>query len=154
MDWGMMSDPSAVVQQAVPCSSGIFSSFSSDGVHKSHNCLDITLRPRLRFGTFLTLMIVALDTVLRFSWTLRFYESAIFPSKDAYILCTQFLEIFRRSVWNLLRVEWELMKQIQDSKKISPEDFKSDTQNNLIADSADSMPSMPIRSAVINRERR
>jgi hypothetical protein len=27
-------------------------------------------------------------------------------------LCTQFLEIFRRAIWNLLRVEWENLKQL------------------------------------------
>ena len=36
---------------------------------------------------------------------------------DAFILCTQFLEVFRRCIWNLLRVEWEHMKQTISKKK-------------------------------------
>lgn len=126
MDWGMMQDPNAVMEQTVgqfiplgrlygvvPNSDG----HPSDPKRQTRNCLDTTLRPRLRFGTSLTLIIVFLDTFLRFSWTLRFCVSVIFPSNDAYILCTEFLEVFRRSVWNLLRVEWEHIKQTRQSRK-------------------------------------
>lgn len=126
MDWGMMQDPNAVMEQAVgqcmplgrlyalaPTSDG----HTLDSKRQTRNCLDTALRPRLRFGTSLTLMIVFLDTFLRFSWTLRFCVSIIFPTNDAYILCTEFLEVFRRAVWNLLRVEWEHIKQTRQSKK-------------------------------------
>ena len=126
MDWGMMQNPNAMMEQAVgqcmPLMSSLPSSLVPDSVtdpkRSQANCLDTALRPRLRFGTSLTLMIVLLDTFLRFSWTLRFKESAIFPSNGAYILCTEFLEVFRRAVWNLLRVEWEHIKQTRNAKKI------------------------------------
>jgi hypothetical protein len=42
----------------------------------------------------------------------------MFPSADSFALCTQFLEIFRRSIWNLLRVEWENLKHIK--KVVAP----------------------------------
>jgi EXS family len=35
----------------------------------------------------------------------------LFPSDDAFVLFTQFLEVLRRALWNLLRVEWENLKQ-------------------------------------------
>lgn len=35
----------------------------------------------------------------------------LFPSDDAFVLFTQFLEVIRRALWNLLRVEWENLKQ-------------------------------------------
>jgi hypothetical protein len=60
-------------------------------------------------------IIVVADSVLRFSWMLRFYH-AIFPSGDSFVLCTQFLEVFRRAIWNLLRVEWENFKQGSSNK--------------------------------------
>jgi hypothetical protein len=72
-----------------------------------HACL----RPRLRYGLTLSTLIVIADSFLRFSWTLKFLVPNLFPSNDAFVLCTQFLEVFRRAIWNLLRVEWENMKQ-------------------------------------------
>lgn len=123
MDWGMMQNPNAIMEHAVgqcmskgisplpPSPIPLDQSSPDSNKRQARNCLDKALRPRLRFGTTVTLLIVFLDTFLRFSWTLRFYEHAIFPSNDAYILCTEFLEVFRRAVWNLLRVEWEHIKQ-------------------------------------------
>jgi EXS family len=74
------------------------------------SCWHALLRNRLRFGVGISVLILVTDIVLRFSWTLRFYHK-LFPSPDAFVLCTQFLEVFRRALWNLLRVEWENLKQ-------------------------------------------
>lgn len=104
MDWGMMKNPAAA--SAVVCAGGIL---------PSRTCAHALLRSRLRFGVGMSALIVVADAVLRFSWTLRFY-SRIFPSDDSFVLCTQFLEIFRRAIWNLLRVEWENIKQLQETK--------------------------------------
>jgi len=114
MDWGMMQKPNAIIEQAFGHCTGMI---STSEMKKQPSCLDLTLRPRLRFGTSLTLLVFFLDLFLRFSWTLRFCESYIFPSTDAYILCTEFLEVFRRAVWNLLRVEWEHIKQTGNAMK-------------------------------------
>ncbi len=65
------------------------------------------LRNRLRFGVGISVLIIVTDTILRFSWTLRFYVKL----SDAFILFQQFLEVIRRALWNLLRVEWENLKQ-------------------------------------------
>lgn len=121
MDWGMMQKPSAVVHLTMgPCAG--MSPVSNMTNLKSPDCGDIALRPRLRFGTSLSLLVLVLDTLLRFSWTLRFYEPYIFASNGAYILCTEFLEVFRRAVWNLLRVEWEQIKQNKAMKAAEKED--------------------------------
>lgn len=116
MDWGMLDNPTAVVGQAM---GQCVPSMSAGPEFKKVSCLDAALRPRLRFGTALTLVVVSIDVCLRYSWTLRFVESAIFPNNDAYILCTEFLEIFRRAVWNLLRVEWEHIKQTRKNVKVN-----------------------------------
>ncbi len=39
---------------------------------------------------------------------LRYYQH-IFNDWDHYVLVLQFLEVLRRGLWNILRVEWELM---------------------------------------------
>mmetsp|Transcript_12614 Transcript_12614/g.17601 ORF Transcript_12614/g.17601 Transcript_12614/m.17601 type:complete len:188 (-) Transcript_12614:1591-2154(-) len=103
MDWGMMQDPTAVVGQACVVASPLQQK-------NSRSCHHAVLRPRLRFGVLMSTAILMTDTILRFGWTLRFYET-LFPSKDAFVLFTQFLEVFRRAIWNLLRVEWEHIKQ-------------------------------------------
>ena len=85
MDWGMMQNPLVMVPDS--CAGG--------GAPTSESCAHSVLRPRLRFGASTSVAIVFVDTVLRFSWMLRFYEKDLFPNVDLYILCTQFLEALR-----------------------------------------------------------
>ena len=82
----------------------------SAGSGSHHSCWYYLLRNRLRFGIAISVLILSTDVILRFSWLLRFYHR-LFPSGDSFVLCTQFLEVFRRAIWNLLRVEWENLKQ-------------------------------------------
>jgi hypothetical protein len=118
MDWGMMKNPAALVEQTVGQCIPLIQSTPNDKrlSPQSSGCIEATLRPRLRFGASLSLLVVVIDTVLRFSWTLRFFEGQLFTSSDAYILCTEFMEVFRRALWNLLRVEWEYIKQMRAKK--------------------------------------
>jgi hypothetical protein len=115
MDWGMMQDTNAVVQTATATLACL-----PKGEAKGHTaikqrdgpCHHVCLRPRLRFGLTLSSLIVVADSLLRFSWTLKLVGGGkLFASNDAFVLCTQFLEVFRRAMWNLLRVEWENIKQ-------------------------------------------
>ncbi|KAL7536171.1 hypothetical protein ACHAWF_005392 [Thalassiosira exigua] len=112
MDWGMMQDPQAMVPET--CAGGAAGAGGGGGGTPSKppkSCARAVLRNRLRFGASTSIAILLVDTVLRYSWLLRFWEKDLFPTSDAYILCTQFLEAFRRALWNLLRVEWENIKQ-------------------------------------------
>lgn len=115
MDWGMMQNPRKAA--GTVCTVGMLP--ESPGSEKPMDCAHALLRPRLRFGLWISVVIMVTDSVLRFSWLLRFCHH-LFPSADAFVLCTQFLEIFRRSIWNLLRVEWENIKQqkAQDEKEL------------------------------------
>lgn len=118
MDWGMMKNPHhAVTKSCMPSSS------SSKDKHSYHHptnpndqCVSILLRPRLRFGALLSSIILISDGIFRFGWILRFYSDSIFPDVDSYILFSELLEVFRRAIWNLLRVEWEHIKQTQKVK--------------------------------------
>ena len=102
MDWGMFQDPTIVAQYA--CTAPM------DTPVKIQSCGHAMMRPKLRFGITASAAIAFADTILRFSWLLRFWEKLLFPSKDHLILATQLLEAFRRAIWNLLRVEWESIK--------------------------------------------
>ncbi len=114
MDWGMLQDPYRVAQTA--CAIG---APKGKGHSAPVACHQVCLRPSLRFGLTLTVLIVCADSVLRFSWLLKFVPK-LFPSHDAFVLCTQFLEVFRRAIWNLLRVEWENIKQQKKKQLVSP----------------------------------
>jgi len=107
MDWGMMQQPTAA------CAAGVYP------MDQKRSCGHALMRPRLRFGVGMSALIVLADCILRFSWTLRFYTK-LFPSGDSFVLCTQFLEVFRRALWNLLRVEWEQIKQIKSRQIMLP----------------------------------
>lgn len=108
MDWGMMQNPGAMMPES--CLGGVG---GDGGLNKpsSQSCAHSVLRSRLRFGASTSMGILFVDIVLRYSWLLRFWEKDLFSSPDTYILCTQFLEAIRRALWNLLRVEWENIKQ-------------------------------------------
>jgi hypothetical protein len=120
---GIMSNGSTPNQ--TPSSTGMSGKGYDDHVMSHHHlhhphirfrpCHHVCLRPRLRYGLTLSALIVIADAFLRFSWTLRFVTR--FPTHDAFVLCTQFLEVFRRAIWNLLRVEWENIKQKNDDKE-------------------------------------
>ena len=87
MDWGMMQNPSAVIQTA--CVRGIV---IPEG-REPASCHHAFLRPQLRFGLAMSVLILLADSLLRFSWLLRFVTR--FPTNDSFVLCTQFLEVFR-----------------------------------------------------------
>lgn len=116
MDWGMFQDPTVVAQYA--CAAGVEDRFV-------RSCGHALMRPKLRFGMSASAAIVFADTVLRFSWLLRFCQQSIFPNKDQFVLATQLLEAFRRAIWNLLRVEWENIKQ-QQAKAVQEEEDEDD----------------------------
>lgn len=94
MDWGMLTDPASLLKYTVT----------------PQTCQTKCLRPRLRFGFTASVAILIVNFVLRFAWLLRFWDTELFPSVDEFVLCSQFLEVFRRALWNLLRVEWECIK--------------------------------------------
>jgi hypothetical protein len=118
MDWGMrQGNPLGVAFCETGSKKG-----GSHGAHHHQNphkaptpCVHSILRPRLRFGLAMSGLISGIDVILRFSWTLCFTKARIFLDNDSFVLCTQFLEVFRHASWNLLRVEWENIKHSKHS---------------------------------------
>jgi hypothetical protein len=132
MDWGMMQNPSAVVKTA--CGGGTVYSelLSTSTTQNVQHCHKRLLRPRLRYGVAISSWIFITDCILRFSWILRFAHH-LFPSSDAFVMFTQFLEVFRRSLWNLLRVEWENLKQKNSGTRlIDEEDEDEDDRGEVV----------------------
>ncbi|KAI2496892.1 EXS family [Fragilaria crotonensis] len=113
MDWGMFQDPTIVAQYACIA--------PTDTPVKVQSCGHAMMRPKLRFGITASATIAIADTILRFSWLLRF-RMFLFPSKDHFVLATQLLEAFRRAIWNLLRIEWESIKQNKARQEEEDED--------------------------------
>lgn len=112
MDWGMCSDPAAIMEHTC---------VGAPEQLKAPSCGHAILRPRLRFGLLASTGILVGDAFLRFAWTLRFHQT-MFPTKDHFVLFTQFLEVFRRAIWNLLRVEWENLKHQKERSTIDEVD--------------------------------
>ena len=126
MDWGMMQNT---------CAGGAIG-----GETKSHSsCAHSVLRPKLRFGASTSIAILFVDMILRYSWVLRFWENELFPNPDIYILCTQFLEAIRRALWNLLRVEWEHIKQNRGKEEETTDDVEMMEQKPFLAPKTRSM---------------
>lgn len=152
MDWGMMHNPTPIIQQySSSCTGGggnitgtlLFGTTSNTNANNNNSnnnsnnsntdkkdCWRVCLRNKLRFGGFWSFIILVVDLFLRFFWVMRFYEAAIFPNNDSYILCTQFLEAFRRAIWNLLRVEWESIKQMTARTYTKHSSSSSNNNNN------------------------
>ena len=126
MDWGMLRNPAVAAE--VCCSPVSDLSNGNElclkvptrnrmehrpGVRQSpapYSCWHSLLRTRLGFGVGMSVLILVADAILRLSWVLGFSQK-LFPSDYAFVLCSEFLEIVRRALWNLLRMEWEELKQ-------------------------------------------
>jgi hypothetical protein len=127
MDWGMLTDPySLLLSSSTDVNNKAALATSSTS---SQSCQSKCLRPRLRFGLKVSLSILVVNFILRFAWLLRFVQHDLFPSVDEFILMSEFLEIFRRALWNLLRVEWENIK-IMSSKEDTTNTSHNSTHGN------------------------
>ncbi|CAJ1968046.1 unnamed protein product [Cylindrotheca closterium] len=149
MDWGMMHNPTVVVSTACIGSSGapMYSELSTatSTVPPSSSCHHGLLRPKLRFGVGISTWIFITDCILRFSWALRFATN-VFPSPDMFALFTQFLEVMRRALWNLLRVEWENLKQVNSGTRLIVEDDEEEEDRERAVELVDApQPIKPIR---------
>ncbi|CAN0456819.1 unnamed protein product, partial [Phaeothamnion confervicola] len=71
-------------------------------------------RPGLRNTTLLSraswpyYSAVALDAVLRMVWVVKYWATEL-PFTDL-VLVLEIVEVCRRSVWNLFRLEWEVIQ--------------------------------------------
>lgn len=68
------------------------------------------LRPTLLFGSAGSYYAaIGLDLVLRLVWVLKYVEFDHRLSYDKFMLLIEGLEVLRRGVWSIYRIEWECL---------------------------------------------
>lgn len=92
MDWGLLSLYSPSPPNIVPPSPGSF-------------------RPRTIFSFPLHLFVSCLNLVLRFSWAANRVQGLSSLPPSQLVLIIELAEVFRRGVWNIFRIEWEINQQ-------------------------------------------
>jgi hypothetical protein len=61
-----------------------------------------------------------------------------------FALFTQFLEVLRRALWNLLRVEWENLKQVNSRTRLIVEDDEDEEDRERATELIDAPQNKPI----------
>jgi hypothetical protein len=82
MDWGLMS-------------------FSREG-----KC---STRQRFLYPTITYLLVSSTNLFLRFAWAANKFEAFAGLDASTLVLALELVEVFRRSVWNMYRIEWEII---------------------------------------------
>ena len=76
------------------------------------------------FYPFATYVLVGISNlILRFAWAAN--KLSLFAELDAasLVLCLELIEVFRRSVWNMYRIEWEIISVEAKGRNVSKEDL-------------------------------
>lgn len=55
---------------------------------------------------------VLLNICLRFSWTINRWPGMSHVHSSIIVLIIEIGEVFRRAVWNIFRIEWEIIVQL------------------------------------------
>ena len=84
-------------------------------------------RQRFFYPLVTYLFVGVSNLVLRFAWAAN--KLAFFSGMDAasLVLCLELVEVFRRSVWNMYRIEWEIISVEARGRNVSKEDLGADS---------------------------
>lgn len=95
------------------------------------------LRPTLLFGAAWPYYgAILVDLGLRLLWALKYLEVDHRLSYDRFMLLIEALEVFRRGMWSVLRIEWECLSQRAANKAAGHS--RSDDEMALLGQSAGS----------------
>lgn len=108
MDWGL--------GHGCCPSSSTGTTTTGHGRHRRHQTAALTrypgLRPTLLLGSAWPYYgAMALDLGLRLLWALKYLEVDHVLSYDRFMLLIEALEVFRRGMWSVFRIEWECLSQ-------------------------------------------
>jgi len=107
--------------------------------HRNGKC---TMRPRWFISPIFHLLACVVNLILRFSWMAnRFYFLSSMPSAQL-VLVVQLAELSRRSMWNVFRVEWEVISQQDRLAGKSREDIRIEDDDKTQAGSGSSLISL------------
>jgi hypothetical protein len=81
------------------------------GLISIHRDWRITRRHRVLFPLFLYFLIVPFNLLMRFSWLINRLPGMAHIHSSIIVLIIEIGEVVRRSVWNLFRIEWEILNQ-------------------------------------------
>jgi hypothetical protein len=87
-------------------------------------------RQRLYLPWFTYVCIVLINFVLRFSWLVNRLPGADHLHSSIIVLVIEVGEIFRRAMWNIYRIEWEVIVQQEKALSLSPLSVGTDHANN------------------------
>lgn len=68
-------------------------------------------RQRMYFPIVFYFLAVVINFMLRFSWTIHRLPGMNMLHSSIIVLVIELGEIIRRSIWNLFRIEWEMIVQ-------------------------------------------
>jgi len=97
-------------------------------LHRTGRC---TCRSRWLLPFPLHLISCLINLLLRFSWASNLipYFSSLNPTHLVFLI--QFAEVFRRAIWNIFRVEWEVIVQ-QDRAAVKIRDEIEDDGTGIL----------------------
>jgi len=96
MDWGLISIKRR--NPNVPCSS-----------------LQLYFRPRLLLPLYTHVLAAAINLCLRFSWTATMIPAFAGIDSATLVLLVEVAEVLRRAMWNVFRVEWQIINEDDNS---------------------------------------
>ena len=76
----------------------------------------IYFRPRLFYPVYYHLVAAIVNLIMRFSWMITMFESARTLNPGTLVLLVEAMEIIRRFIWNIFRVEWEIINKADVDK--------------------------------------
>ena len=105
MDWGLVS-----LRRSSSNSSGT-------GIKRIGGLL-FYFRPRLLLPAYFHMGAAVINLFLRFSWTATMVPALASLDSPTLVLIVEVAEVLRRSMWNIFRVEWEIISS-QDKATVS-----------------------------------
>lgn len=98
---------------------GTFRAKESSSSHSSRRSYPWGLRPAMLFPTAVYSLLIVLNLGLRMSWTVKL-ATHLHVTKDGSIAVfgLEVAEIVRRWLWVFIRVEWEVIKKLEEGEPI------------------------------------
>jgi cellulose synthase/poly-beta-1,6-N-acetylglucosamine synthase-like glycosyltransferase len=90
------------------------------GLISFHRDGRVTRRQRALYPFLFYFFAVIINCLLRFSWYINRLPGMNHIHSSIIVLIIEIGEVFRRSMWNIIRIEWEIINQ-QDKALVGKE---------------------------------
>lgn len=94
----------------------------------------ISRRSRILLPLPFYIMAVVLNLLLRFSWTINRLPGMSHVHSSVIVLIIEIGEVFRRAMWNMIRIEWEVI--VQQDRLMDKDPVQSEKLRRSISSSA------------------